>query len=390
MTKSEYLSELEVALSEFDAETRAEIIAECVDSFAAGERSGQTEQEIIDELGSVSECVETLRQLTSPIRGREDGGSNYNVGGEGDYPEICSLHIELDADVELKVGDTDSIDVILTGSEKLKDECSIETRGDTLYITGDVKRRGFSWIFGYDDDLRCCVMVPHRMKEIYIKLPGGDVKAVGIHADRYTVSTGGGDLKAEMCSIGEMSCTTGGGDHRMKDICASKLSCTSGGGDVVLSRIKVDELEAKTGGGDIALIDIKTNILDTKSGGGDIKAEGVYTQDCRSVTGGGDIRLSGEYAAKLIAKTGGGDISASFEKLEGAEILTSGGDVRIVSRQCVGATVSGVGMSNEAKVRYGSDVYKYEGSFKQQFGDGSACFFVKTIAGDINIELNSR
>lgn len=69
MSKQEYMSKLIEALSGFDKEIREEIINDYEDHFVNGLRSGKSEDEIAEELGSIEELVSDLNALSGKTEG---------------------------------------------------------------------------------------------------------------------------------------------------------------------------------------------------------------------------------------------------------------------------------------------------------------------------------
>ncbi|MBE5962923.1 MAG: DUF1700 domain-containing protein [Lachnospiraceae bacterium] len=63
MKKEEYMSMLQQELTNEDAELRDEILNDYEEHFDAGIKSGKSEEEICEELGSISEFMDELRQM---------------------------------------------------------------------------------------------------------------------------------------------------------------------------------------------------------------------------------------------------------------------------------------------------------------------------------------
>ena len=64
MSRQEYMKNLIEALSEFDEDIREEIINDYEDHFVNGAKSGKSEDEIANELGSIDELVSDLKALS--------------------------------------------------------------------------------------------------------------------------------------------------------------------------------------------------------------------------------------------------------------------------------------------------------------------------------------
>lgn len=71
MNKQEYMYNLFEALRPFDEEIRDEIISDYEEHFAMGLQSGKTEEQIVEELGSIDELIDDLIELKSGKRSEE-------------------------------------------------------------------------------------------------------------------------------------------------------------------------------------------------------------------------------------------------------------------------------------------------------------------------------
>ena len=403
MTKVEYLAAMEAALSEFDAASRAEIILECVKSFSTGELSGKTEQQVIEELGSVEECVEALRELTfAPEMGGAAKQQNTPFTKaepmQGDYPNVSRLLIELCADVVIATADIADPVVDIRGNKNLIADCVQEIQGDMLHVYSTRNGRtgmkfGFNFGINEANGLNVSVTLPRRMKEIILKLSGGDCKCENVQADVFTMASGGGDTDVKNCIAGLLSCTSGGGDHSLQGITAQKFSCTSGGGDMDIEDVNVLEMQLKTGGGDMELKSINAVTADMKTGGGDIVAKRFAANECKAITGGGDISINGNAIGKLFVKTGGGDISVNCVTLGNTEAITGSGDVELVSAGCTGAIVECAGVKGDISITYKNERINYRRNEVRAVGDAvgtdnASRYTVKSGWGDVSIKLS--
>ena len=78
MNKQEYMSKLVEALSVFDEEIRNEIVTDYEEHFENGAKSGKSEEQIAEELGSIEELVSDLNALSGNAGNTEDSGSEEN------------------------------------------------------------------------------------------------------------------------------------------------------------------------------------------------------------------------------------------------------------------------------------------------------------------------
>ena len=74
MNKQEYMYNLFEALRPFDEDVRNEIISDYEEHFADGLASGKTEEQIVEELGSIDELIAELKDL----KGKNKKGFDFD------------------------------------------------------------------------------------------------------------------------------------------------------------------------------------------------------------------------------------------------------------------------------------------------------------------------
>ncbi len=94
MSRQEYMTKLIDALKDFDDEIREEIINDYEDHFVNGLRSGKTEDEIANELGSIDELVSDLNALSGKNETTQDEAKADGAGEKKtDFSEDASAKI---------------------------------------------------------------------------------------------------------------------------------------------------------------------------------------------------------------------------------------------------------------------------------------------------------
>ena len=113
MSRMEYMNKLINALSGFEAEIRDEIVNDYEDHFVNGLRSGKTEDEIAEELGSIDELISDLNALCGRSEAdtadakqketadrtcegtcdKEEEGSEEDAGNKSSFSEDASAKI---------------------------------------------------------------------------------------------------------------------------------------------------------------------------------------------------------------------------------------------------------------------------------------------------------
>ncbi len=406
MTKSEYMEQLEAALSEFDAVSRAEIVAECVRTFSEGALGGLSDDEIIAELGTVDECVEAMRDLTSRPAAPQGDGTEFKICHTGEYPMQCVLNVKLCADVRVIASDISEPSINVEGPQRFIDNVAIDAIGDTITIYEREHLTSRFHLFSVNKTCRVNIAVPLRMKSISVDLDAGDFTSQNVQTDSLTVLTRGGDTHTYGLVADEFTCRSGGGDHKLESIAVNRLSLKTGGGDLSLCDVNASVISAETGGGEISFCGVNTACGEMKTGGGDIAAKdfcahtsklytggGDISLDCgdadamQLTTGGGDVSVRAGVVAGLSVKTGGGDICAALADSASISLTTGSGDVDLSLSACCGAVISRLTGGGESTVCSAGRLSTYSGRFDATVGDGKTEISVKAGSGDLKITL---
>ena len=95
MNKSEYLSNLKEALKDTDESTMEEIVSDYEEHFQVGMEYGKSEQQICEELGSIEDLVEEIKEVyhTSDTEEKksESDKTNKNNKSKEWYSAIYNL-----------------------------------------------------------------------------------------------------------------------------------------------------------------------------------------------------------------------------------------------------------------------------------------------------------
>ncbi len=383
MNKSEYLECMKSALSEFDADSMAEIMAECIKAFAEGELAGKTDAQIIEELGSVDECVEALRELThAPDSAEHDVVLPFT----GDYADVRHIKLNIHAKVELASGDVTYPDVKISGNRKLIDECVVETVDGTMCLRWRSESRWAHRSFRLRPPLNITIVLPRRMDTIDVRT--GSLDAEGITADTFTASTAGGNLRFTSCTASRFECRTAGGDIDLSGIRTGALNASTSGGDIDIDSAEAPECSLKTAGGDIKTKGLVSNKLSAVSSGGDV---GIDCGDCRSInvrSSGGDVSICCKNACSLSAVTAGGDIKASVADANSISLTSSGGDIDLKLRNGEGASIKCASAGGTNALEHGETKQIFKGSFGCVVGSGRTAVDIRSHGGDTSISIN--
>mgnify|MGYP002623156747 CR=1 FL=1 len=315
-------------------------------------------------------------------------GSSFVYVDNAPYamPAVCNFKAELQsAYVTVKAADVDAPQVELSGSERLKEACTILREGDTLFLKQLKRNRAFG--LHLNEKLHVEALLPRRMRFIGVDIGGGSISADGVLASTLLLHTGGGGLELNNCSAESISLVTGGGGNGLKAVRARSLVCTTGGGGNELEDVKAETAEIKTGGGGVDLNDIEAIKLTAKTGGGSIDAAAIAAAEAELATGGGHIKVRDGSIGSLGMRSGGGSLTAELSELGSASCTAGGGSISVSSRVCSGAEVNLNALSGRSTLIFNGAETARGRAIQTIVGDGSAKLNMKTASGSITVRL---
>lgn len=92
MKKEEYMSALRAALVEFDEELVQEIVSDYEEHFRVGAERGKSEEEVIEELGTVEDLVTELYDMLGIEPKKKAGAQTADTAGERENAEQTEWH----------------------------------------------------------------------------------------------------------------------------------------------------------------------------------------------------------------------------------------------------------------------------------------------------------
>ena len=402
MTKQEYLNMLTARLADYPEDFQKEIEEAFESHFAEGEEAGQSEQEIIDNLGSVDEVMENIRMMYEP-------SSRFSSSDKKNCDDVRSSFENLssslrDTFVSVSAAVADSLnDAVRNINEQKKNQDRSETSGfiddavAKLLIRG---RKGAADIhMEYGDHLE------YRFKPTF-SLFGGSTAYLYTETDGDTaifeIRDGNADLYLTVPSyIAEIEYRLSSGDVKMKDIACESLYGESISGDFEADRIRCHTAEIRSTSGsaeaDSSLFDsfryqavsgdadlnrCEGN-LELKTTSGDIEISHHTGTEIRCSSVSGDIDLtSGARIVTLSTVSGDIDMRLTGE-IEKAGMSSFSGDVecRIDDRRYTAVLSSASGdIENETGLSY------FRSNKAYIVGNGLAEVSVETKSGDITLK----
>ncbi len=319
MTKSEYLSALKHKLESFNMELQQEIMEDYEQHFAEGLAAGKTEDEIIEELGSIEDMIQELPEedMKQEIQAM-DNVSRKNSTYEGEYKAIA---IEgLVADVYLEGSDDGciSVDYQNDGDAYIQQKYRFyqyEENG-VFHVgvkdSGERKDKKKIVLFGktilsYNSMTQCNGNI-----QLTVRIPAG--------IPRVEAVTLSGDLDVRGVRTNQLELKTTSGDMNLDDMESAGMSFQTASGDIDLTGARAETVRMQTASGDIEVSDLTAATLTAGTGSGDMEIEGSL-EEYIIKTGSGDVELKAESGVRRInVTTGSGDAELDLTRAGGAEV----------------------------------------------------------------------
>jgi len=432
MNKQEYMDKLNAALNDFDDEVKKEIVDDYEEHFEMGLANGKTEEQIVEELGSIEDLVNELKELKSEKKSEktntgsftdyfnfnsEDVANAFNDVAKGFAGFLGSMAATLTKGAEkmtnsMSDGAESFADTFVNGFETVSDKVVNKTTAFAKEVAESYKNtRGE----GDDSEPKETVSTENDCAE-----PTKDV-------DSIVVDTDCGDINVHASECGLKVTYENHGTANQKlayrfdsyqkgstfYVIVKKqpgttsffksLTCPDIDIDVALpANMKL--VEIKTASGDICcngisakecnIYDISGDLEISNSGfetlgckevSGDITVVGVNVKDinAKSVSGDVHVEVNGE-EVKLSSTSG--DISAVGKGFEKVRASSVSGDIELRLFEAEGFAADVASTSGDIKLRFGESVIKGSKSGKYVLGNGAVSIKANSISGSVDVE----
>lgn len=408
MNRQEYLNELKFHLRRYPEDFQKDILDSFQTHFEEGIEAGQSEEEIIENLGTVEDVMENIRMmnggpgpdqkqqnsdLDSKIRSgmnfiadtlqesfqtvseivegtlemnfADNGPRRYADGNESltTLPSAETIEaVRIDASslsMDVSVSAGSSVRYLFKPKRSVfsKEDPHLEIRvdGNELILTG------IRSSFTSKADLY--LEIPETVRSVCIDGSSGDTDFRNVHLDELIGKSLSGDLVIEESSAGSITFQAASGDIKMEhtEASAAYVQCTSGDIDVRYCRM---DLFAKTVSGDVTVRHHEGKEITLNCVSGDIDTD--TTSD------------------HVLAKTVSGDIEIHcFSNVSSLTAEAKSGDIDL---EIDGDNFTAVCQTSTGDIDNNTDYYEERVSKKKKIiGMGSGDVNLRTVTGDIRV-----
>ncbi|MBR4161934.1 MAG: DUF4097 family beta strand repeat protein [Solobacterium sp.] len=334
MTKVEYLAQLRMSLSDYPEDFQNEILSDFEDHFMDGMEQGKSEQEIMDELGTVEDVLENIRMMhdlpgKDPLRQNleELSGTLFDALQSVSSVVIDGLNSAVTNISENKEDRLSSNSGTLSNPAKIAiyagtSNCDILMRYGTqlsyqfqpvfsLFSSKqaelEIQEDNTTEFLVHNGSAKLLLTIPDTVQSIQIQSSSGDCTFRDIACAELDIRTFSGDISAEEIQCDTMTLKASSGDIKIKRVNASNIALSAKSGDIEAERCHGD-IQADSLSGDIDIKSHEGNHVTAKITSGDLDIDTTATEViAKSISGDIDIRCSSPLMY-LKAETKSGDI----------------------------------------------------------------------------------
>ncbi len=390
MTKEEYLTQLRMSLGDYPAEFQNEILSDFEDHFMDGMEQGKSEEEIMNELGTVEDVLENIRMMhdlpgKDPLRQNlEELSGTFidalqsvsNVVIDGINSAVTNISenkedrlssdsgtLAKPARIAIYAG-TSNCDILMRYGTQLTYQFQpVFSLFSSKQAELEIQEGNTTEFLIHNGSAKLLLTVPDSVQSIEIQSASGDCTFKDLACTEFDIRTFSGDIKAEEIQCDTMTLKASSGDITVKHVNASNIALSAKSGDIEAERCHGD-IQADSLSGDIDISRHEGNHLTAKITSGDL-----------------DIDTT---ASEIIAKSISGDIDIKCASaLIYLKAETKSGDIDIKSKdKNYTATLSTVSGSLANKAHLPADKLNKRNI---TVGEGSGEITLLSVSGDITI-----
>lgn len=343
MNKDEYLRLLKNKLNELNIDGKDEILNDFTNHFEIGHQNGLSDEELIENLGSIDEVLESYESLPK----QEKIIIDHHEQKKEFTDKITCL------DISAKHADTK---VLLSSDNSFKVE---------LYKEGKLLEKLSHMLTAYQEE-----------SIFYVKvLPIFPYKSFGNYELTIRIPN----------NLEKIKLSTSSGDVDLNNIDVDLLDIQSASGDINLHTIHTKKLSLEVASSDI---DIKhlTGDLDIRSANGDIEIDQTSGDNLSFKNASGDLNIHADYKHIQLTNVSG-DVNVEFKTVEQMKVNTTSGDINIRIDNNDNLSVETHSLSGDCDVYLkGEEVIK-ERNKNVVIGEPNTQIKLNTVSGDIHLDM---
>lgn len=398
MTKNEYLNALKERLRNYPFDLRKEVLDAFEGHFEEGLNSGETEEEIIESLGTVDEVMENIRmmqlgeerrydsseelrnginQLSSSLKNTilgvtsfvsdtvNNAVKDFNDTLEAEKKAEAEGFIEVKEGTVLRIkGNTGALDIFLENGNRLEYhfEPTLSLFSNTV-ANLRLSENEHRITMESTASAHLHIKVPEEIESIDIALASGDVEIDNLNTGDLMIRTISGDIEIDKAAFQRLSINSKSGDIDIDSTSFANADLSTMSGDITLSKTE-GNLKADTASGDLEADEHRGDLVYLEAVSGDISAN-LIASEIELVSVSGDLEFMSDGRIESVsARTTSGDITAEIKDHDYTAVLS---------------TLSG-SLSNDTELE------RIKRSRREwTVGNGLASVYLKSSSGDVSL-----
>lgn len=315
MNKDEYLKRLKNRLNDLNIDGKDEIYNDFTNHFEIGHQNGLSDEELIENLGSIDEVLESYESLPKQEKIIIDNHEQKKEFND----KITSIDINAKhADTKILPSSDNNFKVELYKEGRLLEKLSHML---TAYQEESVFYVKVLPIFPYKSfgNYELTIHVPNNLKNINLGTSSGDIYINNLDVDKLNIQSASGDINLHTIHTNELSLEVASSDVDINKLIGD-LSIRSASGDVQIDHTSGDNFSFKNASGDLNIqANYKRILLNNVSG--DVNAEFKTVEQMNVSTTSGDInvRIDNDDNLSIETHSLSGDCDVY---LKGKEVIT--------------------------------------------------------------------
>lgn len=424
MKKQEYMYNLFEALREFDEDVRNEIIEDYEEHFAQGAESGKTEEQIVEELGSIDELIDDLREMTGKKKRDSKKYGQYAKDATKLFDEAVKGFSGFMGAMfgTITKGAEKVTDNVMDGAESFAKSFANEFENVSVKVASKTSEYAKEFTDNFrsaaeknEQPVDAEVVTPDNFafencKKVVAETDCGNIEVTGNDSEKLDIKYENDGtpnqklaFKFEVKEKGDtvyvsvkkqqsaanffksMACP----DIVLKIAVPTtfeKLTAHTMSGNINVRDMKADRFEFNTMSGDVSLKNIELNSEMTgKTMSGDLVAKDINSKELSLGSISGDCKMCGN-ADKVKISTVSGDAEINVNGVKSVYVTTVSGDSEIRLSDATGFSAGVKTTSGDINMSFKDTKVNEARSGQYSFGDGSVSINASTVSGDIYIK----
>lgn len=343
MNKDEYLKHLRNKLNELNIDGKEEILNDFTNHFEIGHQNGLSDDELIQNLGSIDEVLESYESLPKQEKITVDNHEQKKEFND----KITTLDINAKhADTKILPSSDNSFKVELYKEGKLLEKLSHML---TAYQEESVFYVKVLPIFPYKSfgNYELTLHVPNNLENIHLGTSSGDVYINNLDVDKLNIQSASGDIN-------------------LHTIHTKELSLEVASSDVDINKL-VGDLEIKSASGDVQIDHSSGDNFSFKNASGDLNIQANYK--------------------RILLNNVSGDVNAEFTTVENMNVSTTSGDINIRIDNNDNLSIETHNLSGDCDVYLKGKEVITQRNQSITIGEPSTQIKLNTVSGDIHLDM---